>query len=97
MTITIFLLLILLGAMCGTIAELIFGWSWGGFVVSAAVGFIGTAIGDWLGPLTGFPSLLAFRIEGRTIDLFWSLLGATALLMMMSVYRRSSYYRRPIF
>jgi uncharacterized membrane protein YeaQ/YmgE (transglycosylase-associated protein family) len=97
MTITGFLLLILLGAICGAIAELIVGWSRGGFIVATAVGFIGAALGSWFAPRIGLPSLLSIRIEGHSIEVFWSLLGAIVLVMVMNLFRRSSYYRRPIF
>jgi len=96
MTITAFLLLILLGAACGAIAEFFVGFTWGGFLAAAAVGFIRPAVGDWFAPLAGFPTLLPIRFEGHTIDIFWSLLGAIAFLMMMNVFRHSSYYRRPL-
>jgi uncharacterized membrane protein YeaQ/YmgE (transglycosylase-associated protein family) len=96
MTTIVFLLLILLGASCGALAEFILGWSWRGFIASAAVGFIGTAMGDWFAPLAAFPALLPVRIEGHTVDIFWSVVGAIAFLVMMSVFRRSSYYRRPL-
>ena len=97
MTIIGFLLLVLVGAICGAIAELIIGWSPGGFLVATAVGFIGAAIGGFFAPRLGLPSLLNVRIEGHSIEVFWSVLGAIVLLMVMSVFRRSSYYRRPIF
>jgi uncharacterized membrane protein YeaQ/YmgE (transglycosylase-associated protein family) len=97
MTITGFLLLVLVGAICGAVAEFIVGWSRGGFLVATAVGFLGAAIGGFFAPRIGLPSLLNVQIEGHSIEIFWSVLGAIVLLMVMSIFRRSSYYRRPVF
>jgi len=96
MTITGFLLLILVGAICGAIAEFIVGWSRGGFIAATAVGFIGAFIGSWFAPRLGLPSLLTVRVEGHSIEIFWSVLGAVGLLLVLSVFRRSGYYRRPL-
>ena len=96
MTVVGFLLLVVVGAICGAIAEFIVGWSPGGFIAAAVVGFLGAIFGGWIAPQIGLPSLLAVRIEGHSIEIFWSVLGAIALLLVMSAFRRSSYYRRPV-
>ena len=96
MTVTGFLLLILVGALCGAIAEFLVGWSRGGFIAAAVVGFMGAVIGSWAAPRLSLPSLLTVQVEGHSIEIFWSVLGAVALLMVLSVFRRSSYYRRPL-
>ena len=96
MTIIGFLLLLLVGAICGAIAEFVVGWSPGGFIASAVVGVLGAIFGGWFAPKIGLPSLFAVRIEGYTIEIVWSVLGAIALLLVMSAFRRSRYYRRSI-
>ena len=96
MTIVGFLLLLLVGAICGAMAEFVVGWSPGGFIASAVVGFLGAIFGGWFAPKIGLPSLLAVRIEGHSIEILWSVLGAIALLLVMSAFRRSRYYRRSI-
>jgi len=94
MTITGFLLLILVGAICGGIAEFIVGFRPGGFIAAVVVGFLGALIGGLLAPQIGLPSLLAVRIEGQTIEVVWSILGAIVLLLVMGVFRR--IYIRPV-
>ena len=91
MTIVGFLLLILVGALCGALAELIVGFSVGGFLASVVVGFLGAAIGGWLAPRIGLPSVLAVRIEGYTIEIVWSVLGAVVLLAVVALIRRIAY------
>jgi uncharacterized membrane protein YeaQ/YmgE (transglycosylase-associated protein family) len=93
MTIVGFLLLLLLGALCGAVAEVIVGFSPGGFLASAVVGFLGAAIGGWMAPRIGLPSILAVRIEGYSIEVVWSVLGAIVLLAGLALIRRATYPR----
>jgi len=95
MTLFGFLLLILIGAICGAIAEMLVGYSPGGFFAAVVVGFLGAWIGDWLAPQIGLPGLLAVRVEGYTIDIFWAILGAVLLLGVLMLIRRAAYRRRP--
>jgi uncharacterized membrane protein YeaQ/YmgE (transglycosylase-associated protein family) len=89
------LLLILVGAICGAIAEVLVGYSPGGFLASVAIGFLGALIGTWLAPRIGLPSMFAVTIEGYRIEILWAVLGAVLLLLVLSLFRRS-YYRRPL-
>ena len=41
------LVLILVGAIVGAIAEAVVGYSPGGFLATAAIGFLGALIGSW--------------------------------------------------
>jgi uncharacterized membrane protein YeaQ/YmgE (transglycosylase-associated protein family) len=94
MTIVELLLLLLVGAICGAIAEMIVGFSPGGFLASVAIGFLGALIGTWLAGQLHLPSVLAVTIGGYTIEILWAILGAIVLLLVISLFRRS-YYRRP--
>jgi uncharacterized membrane protein YeaQ/YmgE (transglycosylase-associated protein family) len=96
MTVIGFLLIIVVGAICGAIAEAIVGWSPGGFFAAAVVGILGAVLGGWAAPKIGLPSLFAVRIEGYSIEIVWSILGAIALLLILSAFRRSSYHRRSL-
>jgi uncharacterized membrane protein YeaQ/YmgE (transglycosylase-associated protein family) len=93
MTLIGILLLILVGAICGIVAEMIVGYSPGGFIASVVVGFLGALIGTWLARAVGLPSLLAVNIEGHVIELFWAVLGAIILLAVISLVRRRRYVR----
>ena len=89
-----FLLLILVGAICGAVAEMIVGFSPGGFLASVAIGFLGALIGTWLARQIGLPSIFALTIGGYTIEVVWAVLGAVILLLILSLTRRRTYYRR---
>jgi uncharacterized membrane protein YeaQ/YmgE (transglycosylase-associated protein family) len=94
MTIVDFLLLILVGAICGAVAEMIGGFSPGGFLASVAIGFLGALLGTWLARQLGLPSIFALTIGGYTIEVVWAILGAVVLLLILSLVRRRPYYRR---
>jgi uncharacterized membrane protein YeaQ/YmgE (transglycosylase-associated protein family) len=89
------LLLILVGAICGVIAEMLVGYSPGGFLASVVIGFLGALIGTWLARQIGLPSVLAVRIGGYTIEILWAIIGAIILLLILSLFR-GRYYRRPL-
>lgn len=93
MTLVGVLLLILVGAVCGAIAQMIVGFSVGGLLASIVVGFLGALLGTWLAQTIHLPSLLAVRIEGYTLDILWSILGAILLLLVLvgAARRRRTY------
>jgi len=93
MTIIGFLLLVLVGAICGGVAEFIVGFRPGGFVTAAVVGFLGALTGGWIAAQLRFPSLLAVQIEGHSIEIVWSIIGAIVLLLTLSALWPRSYSR----
>lgn len=94
MSILGFLLLIVVGAICGVIAELIVGYSPDGFLLSVAVGFVGGWIGGWLAGVLRLPTMLLVQIEGHPIEIVWTVLGSILLLLVVSLFRGSTFYRR---
>ena len=93
MTLLGFLLLIVVGAICGAIAELIVGYSPGGFLASVAIGFVGAYTGGWLAGVLHLPTMLVVRIENRPVEIVWTVLGSIVLVLIVSMFRRSTYYR----
>ena len=92
MTLVGFLILILVGAICGGIAEALVGYSPGGFLATAVIGFLGAVIGTWLAPRIGLPELLPVTIDGVTVPVIWAIVGAIILVLVLSLIRRP--YRR---
>ncbi len=88
MTIIDFLLLLLIAAICGTIAQVIVGVSVGGCLVSAVVGFVGALIGMWLARQAGLPEPLMVRVGGESFPVVWSVVGSALLLLVISVLTR---------
>jgi uncharacterized membrane protein YeaQ/YmgE (transglycosylase-associated protein family) len=93
MTLLGLLILLVVGAVCGAAAELLVGWSVGGFFASAVVGFLGALIGGWIARAAHLPSVLAVNIDTVTIDFVWAILGAVVLLAILGLLRRGRYVR----
>ena len=93
MTFTEVLVLILVGAVCGSIAQSIVDWGRGGLVAATVAGFAGAWIGNWGAPQLHLPSILTVTAGGRTIEVLWAILGAVALLLVLSRFRRNSFTR----
>ncbi len=94
MTLTGFLMLLLVAAICGAVAEAIVGFSPGGLLASIGIGFIGAFIGVWLAHALHLPSFFTVQVAGTPIELFWTVLGAILLLLVVSVFRRGYPHRR---
>ena len=94
MTLLGFLLLLLVGGICGAIAGMLIGYSPGGFLASIVVGLVGAFIGTWLAGALGLPSIFAVRIEGRSFEIVWAILGSVVLLFVLGLMRRGMAGRR---
>ena len=90
------LVLILIGAIVGAIAEAVVGYSPGGFLATAAIGFLGAFIGSWLAPKIGLPELLPVTVDRVTVPVVWAIIGAIILVLVLSLIRRP-YRRRRVY
>ncbi len=88
MTILDFLLLLLVAAICGAIAQALVGISVGGCLVSAVVGFVGALIGMWLARQLNLPEVLTIHIGTQTFPIVWSIIGSVLLLFIISLFTR---------
>ena len=98
MTLTLpeLLLLILIAAIVGAIGREIAGGPRGGLLVSTVVGFIGALLGPWLAGQFGLPEPMVIRIDGRSIPVLWSIIGAALFVALIHLVsgRRLSRRRR---
>jgi uncharacterized membrane protein YeaQ/YmgE (transglycosylase-associated protein family) len=82
------LVLLLIAGICGVIAEMIVGFSPGGFLVSILVGLLGAYLGSWLAGQLGLPPVLAVSPGGAfSLDIVWSIIGAIVLLLVIVLVR----------
>lgn len=88
MTIIDFILLAIIAAICGSIGQAIAGYSIGGCLVSAVVGFVGALIGMWLARLLGLPEFFAINIGGQTFPIIWSIIGSILLAAVAGLLTR---------
>ena len=77
MTLVQFLVLLVVAAVCGAIGQSLAGYSLGGCLVSAVVGFVGAFVGMWLAQELRLPEVLTVRIGGEAFPVLWSIVGAS--------------------
>lgn len=80
--------LVIIAAVAGWIGQALVGYSRGGLVLAAAVGFIGALIGMWLSSQLGLPRLLTIQIEGESFPFIWSIIGAMLLSILIGLLSR---------
>jgi uncharacterized membrane protein YeaQ/YmgE (transglycosylase-associated protein family) len=88
MTVTSFLLLLLVAAICGSIAQSLVGYSVGGCLVSALVGFVGALFGTWLAGQLGLPEPLSVQIGSESFPVLWSIIGSALLVAALAMVNR---------
>ena len=85
------LLLLLIAAVSGSIAQALVGYSRGGCIVSIVLGFIGALLGYWIADALNLPLLFQVNIQGRNFPVIWSIIGGAlfvAVLNLVSGRRR---------
>ncbi len=88
MSITGFLILLVIAAVAGALGQAISGYSIGGCLASIVVGFIGAIIGMWIARQFGLPEPLPITVEGETFPLLWSVVGSAVLSLLLGVITR---------
>jgi uncharacterized membrane protein YeaQ/YmgE (transglycosylase-associated protein family) len=83
-----FLVLVVVAAICGAIGQSLAGYSLGGCLVSAVVGFLGALIGVWLARGLGLPEWLIVNIDGENFPIVWSIIGSTLLALLLGLVSR---------
>lgn len=74
------LILLLLAGICGVLAQVITGYSRGGFLFSIGVGFIGALVGRWLASVLGLPEIIPLNVGGYTFPILWAVVGSIILV-----------------
>lgn len=80
-----FLLLLLVAAICGGIAQSLAGYSRGGCLTSIALGFIGALLGTWISGKLGLPELLTVEFGDQPFPILWSIIGAALFVSVLSL------------
>ena len=95
MTVLEFLVLLLVAAICGAVAQAIAGFSRGGLLVSIAVGFIGALLGMWLQRLTGLPEIFTVQVGDSQFPIIWSIIGGVLFAVIIGLLTRP--VERPVY
>lgn len=88
MTLLDLILLVIVAAIAGSIGQSLAGFSYGGCLVSAVVGFIGAFVGVWLARQFGLPELLPLTIGTQTFPIIWSVVGSAILSLVLGLLTR---------
>ena len=87
MTLTAFLILLLIAGICGAIGQAITGFDLGGILVTIAVGFIGALFGGWLARSLGLPELFNLNVGGQQFPVVWSIIGSALFVALIGSLR----------
>lgn len=91
MTLTSFVVLLIIAAVCGAIGKALAGGTRGGLLVSIVLGFVGALLGPWVATQLKLPELLMIHIGGHPFPVLWSIIGAAlfvAFIHLVSGRRR---------
>jgi uncharacterized membrane protein YeaQ/YmgE (transglycosylase-associated protein family) len=96
MTLVEFIILLIIAAIAGSLGQALAGYSLGGCLVSAVVGFVGALVGLWLARLFGLPEFIPISVGGQTFPVVWSIIGSGifAAIVGMLTRRRRVIVRR---
>ena len=79
------IVLIVLSAIVGFVAQKIVGFRSGGLLAAIGVGFVGALLGILLANGTGLPTLLAVNLGGMSFPIAWALLGSILLVAALGL------------
>ncbi len=88
MTLIQFLVLLVVAAICGAIGQSLAGYSLGGCLVSAVVGFVGAFVGMWLARQLRLPEVLTVQVGGEAFPVLWSIVGSAILAVVVGLVTR---------
>jgi uncharacterized membrane protein YeaQ/YmgE (transglycosylase-associated protein family) len=88
MTLTEFLVLLVIAAICGSVGQALAGYDLGGCLVSIVVGFIGAYIGLWMAGQFHLPEMFAIKVGGKTFPIIWSVIGSAVLTFIVALIRK---------
>lgn len=88
MSLVQFLVLLVVAAVCGAIGQSLAGYSLGGCLVSAVVGFVGAFVGLWLARELRLPEVLTVQIGGEAFPVLWSIVGSALLALGLGLLTR---------
>ena len=90
MTLIEILLLLLIAAICGSLGQVLVGYSTGGLLASIVVGVIGAFIGFWVAREFNLPVFYALNMGGRSFPIIWSIIGSAIFAAILGLINRAT-------
>jgi len=87
------LVLFIIAAIAGSLGQSLAGYSFGGCIVSMAVGLVGAILGRWIATALSLPEPLMISIQGESFPLLWSVIGSALFSASLGLLSR----RRPLW
>lgn len=87
------IILLVVAAVCGAVAQAVIGFSLGGFLVSAGIGLIGGVVGTWFARAVNLPEAFMVRIGGTAVPLLWTMIGSMVFVAIAAVLSRRRVLR----
>ena len=91
MTLVGFVILLVIAAIAGSLGMALTGYSRGGCLFSAIIGFLGAFIGMWFARQFGLPELIPITVQGETFPVVWSVVGSAILSLILGVLTRGRW------
>ncbi len=96
MSLTGFIVLLVIAAIAGAIGQAIAGYSAGGCLFTIAIGFVGAYLGSWLAGQLHLPAIFTIVVDGQRFPLVWAIVGAAILALIVGAISRGRR-RSPLF
>jgi uncharacterized membrane protein YeaQ/YmgE (transglycosylase-associated protein family) len=87
-----FIILAVIAAIAGAIGQALAGYSLGGCLISAVVGYIGAFIGFWLSRQLGLPEPFLITVGDQPFPVLWSIIGSMLFALVLGLISRRRAY-----
>ena len=94
MSILGFFFIFIIAAICGSIGQAIAGYSFGGCLVSSAIGFIGALLGTWLARTLDLPMFFTLHVGDDPFPVVWAILGSAIFVLVVGRITRGNRQQR---
>jgi uncharacterized membrane protein YeaQ/YmgE (transglycosylase-associated protein family) len=88
MSLVEFVILLVIAAVVGLIAQSLARYRAGGLLVAILLGFVGAVLGTWLARKLGLPEVLTVSVGGVAFPIVWAIVGAALLVGIFSLVGR---------
>jgi uncharacterized membrane protein YeaQ/YmgE (transglycosylase-associated protein family) len=92
MTLSGFIVLLIVAGICGSIGRALVGYSHLGCLGSIALGFVGALLGMWLARALHLPDVFVWRIGKEPFPVLWSIVGSALVVSVLSWTTRGRGY-----